>query len=408
MVQLLRPGPHGMSLPSREELEVRVKELLRTLQTTSNWFESKMAINNLLGSSSFTLGAVAGMTRSLVVSAHDLACLANTLALAEYYDLSHSPSLWRRIQSRMMFTSSAGAAFLVGNLAAAGWSMQQMTAMASNAHKERQALFDLLADVFGNPSPFFDQLKSDMSETYQAFMGHLGSHSLSGNFKAGELFGELLLNVLLIADGITAAAKLISAAPRLLQNLARLKRLVQRMPGSGVKAAEEVVAGVAEAKTPSQMVKKPPAEVKPVAETGANGGGKVLGELTGTPTRIPAAADASEIRSLTRENQSAEILANGGFKVEQNPTVVGPKNPDYRINGEVFDNYAPASSSVRNIASNIEEKVIAGQTNNVVVNLADSSATPAALRAQLTNYPVSGLKQVIIIDKSGSFTIIKF
>jgi filamentous hemagglutinin len=165
--------------------------------------------------------------------------------------------------------------------------------------------------------------------------------------------------------------------------------------------------GVSAAKT---AVEK--ATVTALEKTGAsvvgNSGGKVLGELTGTPTRIPAAADASEIRSLTRENQSAEILANGGFKVEQNPTVTGPKNPDYRINGEVFDNYAPASSSVRNIASNIEEKVIAGQTNNVVVNLADSSTTLAALQAQLTNYPVSGLKQVIIIDKSGSFTVIKF
>jgi filamentous hemagglutinin len=142
-------------------------------------------------------------------------------------------------------------------------------------------------------------------------------------------------------------------------------------------------------------------------DNGANSAGKSPGQLTGTPTRIPATADASEIRSLTRENQSAEILANNGFKVEQNPSVIGPKNPDYRINGDVFDNYAPASGNVRNIASNIEEKVIAGQTNNVVVNLSDSSATPIALREQLKNYPISGLEQVIIIDKSGNFTIVK-
>lgn len=78
------------------------------------------------------------------------------------------------------------------------------------------------------------------------------------------------------------------------------------------------------------------------------------------------------------------------------------------INGEVFDNYAPATTNVRNIASNIEAKVMSGQTNNVVINLADSSVTATALQAQITNYPILGLKQVIIIDKSGNFSLIKW
>jgi filamentous hemagglutinin len=155
--------------------------------------------------------------------------------------------------------------------------------------------------------------------------------------------------------------------------------------GAAIKAAEEAVAAQA---------------------AGAAGKGVTGGELTGTPTRISAAADASEVRSLMRENQSAEILSSNGFKVEQNPVVAGPKNPDYRINGEIFDNYAPTSGSVRNIASNMEEKVISGQTNNIVVNLADSSVAPAALKSQLESYPIPGLNQVIIIDKSGGSLVV--
>lgn len=134
---------------------------------------------------------------------------------------------------------------------------------------------------------------------------------------------------------------------------------------------------------------------------------KIAGELTGTPTRIPNRVDASQRRSLTRENESARILANHGFKVEQNPTVPGSKNPDYRINGEVFDNYAPVSNYARNIASNIEGKIISEQTRNVVVNLADSHVTPAALQEQLAKYPISGLEQVIIVDRSGKLTFIR-
>lgn len=113
-------------------------------------------------------------------------------------------------------------------------------------------------------------------------------------------------------------------------------------------------------------------------------------------------------RSLIRENESAELLAQNGFKVEQNPVIAGPKEPDYRINGEIFDNYAPSTSNARNIASEIARKITNGQTERVVVNLADSSVSPAALEAQLTAYAIPGLKQAIIIDRSGGFKIIKF
>ncbi|MBV8572527.1 MAG: hypothetical protein JO319_18055, partial [Acidobacteriaceae bacterium] len=41
------------------------------------------------------------------------------------------------------------------------------------------------------------------------------------------------------------------------------------------------------------------------------------------------------------ENQSADILADAGHKVEQNPKLPGPKNPDYHIEGQMFNCYAP-------------------------------------------------------------------
>lgn len=132
------------------------------------------------------------------------------------------------------------------------------------------------------------------------------------------------------------------------------------------------------------------------------------GSLSGMPTNIGALDDAVTTRSLIRENGSAVKLSENGYTVEQNPVIDGTaKKPDYRINGEVFDNYAPETASVRNMAGVIEGKVNSGQANNVVVNLAGSTATPAALRAQLINYPVPGLKQVIVIDQSGGITVIK-
>lgn len=134
---------------------------------------------------------------------------------------------------------------------------------------------------------------------------------------------------------------------------------------------------------------------------------EATGSLSGKPTQIPPLSDEVTTRSLIRENQSAVTLANKGYDVVQNPEVLGPKNPDYTINGQVFDNYAPATGNVRNIATTISNKVSSGQASNIVVNLADSSASPAAIEAQINSYPIPGLGKVIVIDKLGNITIIK-
>ncbi|GGU66655.1 hypothetical protein [Lentzea flava] len=122
----------------------------------------------------------------------------------------------------------------------------------------------------------------------------------------------------------------------------------------------------------------------------------------GHPTRIPDRESPENKRALELENESATTLAKAGYKVEQNPSVPGDKNPDYRIEGEVFDNVAPTTSNPRNVADRIQRKVDAGQTERVVVNLADSNVSVDAMRAQLRDWPIEGLKEVIVIDKNGN------
>jgi hypothetical protein len=119
---------------------------------------------------------------------------------------------------------------------------------------------------------------------------------------------------------------------------------------------------------------------------------------SGTPTIInPNDRDPNNIRSLTRENESAVTLAEAGYKVEQNPQVDGPKNPDYKIEGRTFDCYAPSSSNPRNIASNIEGKVDSGQTDRIVLNLDRNEVNLSDLKQQLADYPISGLKEIIVV-----------
>ncbi|HEX5749903.1 MAG TPA: hypothetical protein VFZ09_26970 [Archangium sp.] len=131
------------------------------------------------------------------------------------------------------------------------------------------------------------------------------------------------------------------------------------------------------------------------------GGGAPLkqGSLSGRPSRPGPKADDETRRGITRENESARVLADNGYHVDQNPTPRrNGKEPDYKIDGEYADCMAPSTSSARNIAGRIKkEKVERGQADRIILNLDDSTVTIDAMKKQLLDWPIPGLKQVIAI-----------
>ncbi len=52
---------------------------------------------------------------------------------------------------------------------------------------------------------------------------------------------------------------------------------------------------------------------------------------------------------------------------------------------------------MRNIWSTIREKDGAGQADRIVLNLDDSGASLDALRSQFRDWPIDGLKEVLIV-----------
>ena len=103
-------------------------------------------------------------------------------------------------------------------------------------------------------------------------------------------------------------------------------------------------------------------------------------------------------RCRGRGAESASILAQAGYRVEQNPVIAGTsREPDYLIEGRIFDCYAPTSSKPRFIASTLEGKIEKGQAQRFILNLEDSNVDINVLRQQFTQYPVPGLKEIIII-----------
>ncbi|MER7166040.1 hypothetical protein ABT336_08195 [Micromonospora sp. NPDC000207] len=117
------------------------------------------------------------------------------------------------------------------------------------------------------------------------------------------------------------------------------------------------------------------------------------------------------------ENECADTVADNGYRVHQNPTrqEVGTsrertgdsgspdKDPDYLIEGHVFDCYSPqATTSARNIWAQVQEKIDDGQTQRVTLNLTDWRGDPTALHRQFDSWPIDGLKELVAVRGDGT------
>lgn len=126
----------------------------------------------------------------------------------------------------------------------------------------------------------------------------------------------------------------------------------------------------------------------------------------GKRTEILDQMDIETKTSLMRENEGADILAQKGFKVEQNPVVSGTsRKPDFKIEGEIFDCYSPfnKNKSVRGIWNEMVDKVVTKkQTERIFLNLKYWEGNIADLQQQLSSYPIEGLKEVMILDKANN------
>jgi SPP1 gp7 family putative phage head morphogenesis protein len=131
-------------------------------------------------------------------------------------------------------------------------------------------------------------------------------------------------------------------------------------------------------------------------------GPNIVEARPGEPTPIGRNDDDATQRGIRRENESAQVLAANGYNVLQNPVVAGPKKPDYLINGEVYDHYAPSTDNARRIWERVKEKVEEGQAPNIVIGLQDSGADEEALRRQFADWPIEGLDNVLIVRPNGT------
>jgi hypothetical protein len=129
-----------------------------------------------------------------------------------------------------------------------------------------------------------------------------------------------------------------------------------------------------------------------------------IGNLTGPRAPIRENDNAETRRGRMRENETADIVWLNGHNVErlhQRSNAESVKQPDYRIDDEIFDAFAPTTSRARNVWSYAQKKVARGQSENVVINLSDSQATLEEIISQFRVFPIPGLKRLWVIDQNG-------
>lgn len=149
-------------------------------------------------------------------------------------------------------------------------------------------------------------------------------------------------------------------------------------------------------------------------ETGADWPTEPSGEAhpenkpRGRPETWTEDDDQETKRARRLENDAAVTLAQAGYDVEQleqRPSEPGRKNPDYEIEGKVFDCVSPTTPRARNVWSRIkEEKVDSGQADRIIINIdsPDAQVTVDDLRRQFQEYPMPGLKEVKVIGPGGA------
>jgi hypothetical protein len=123
----------------------------------------------------------------------------------------------------------------------------------------------------------------------------------------------------------------------------------------------------------------------------------------GPKTKISKNDNSETVRGLTRENESADTLAKKGYDVEQNPKVEGTKEPDYAIEGKIFDCYAPMpQTNPRNVWDVVFKKIDKKQTDRIVMNLSDWEGKTDDLIKQFKEWEIPELKEIIVIEKNGN------
>jgi hypothetical protein len=147
-------------------------------------------VSRLLGQYSFGLGVVYGIGESVVSSVVELVQLVKTFLLADMYDRAHQPVLSAALNPIAPFQR------LMAEV-----SMRAFSGQLEEAHRERDALIDELRYAMTHIGEVLGHVKEGYVAKWNQFETLAQDRTLSSQFQAGRIFGEVLIEVVSIIGG---------------------------------------------------------------------------------------------------------------------------------------------------------------------------------------------------------------
>ncbi|MEU4692466.1 hypothetical protein [Actinoplanes sp. NPDC023714] len=114
--------------------------------------------------------------------------------------------------------------------------------------------------------------------------------------------------------------------------------------------------------------------------------------------RTPAHPTAEDNRGLRRENESADLIAQHGYDIQQNPEgKTNGKHPDYKIEGIYFDCYAPTTDDLDQIRKTLSRKTRT-QAEHLILYMDDTPRSLADVADILRRKPIAKLEEILVIQ----------
>ncbi len=228
-------------------------ELLGQLRQLTESVDLEKLIQRLLGPQCFTLGVVYGVGENFVVSVLDLMGMFKTLLMAELYDSTRRNPGWT------VWQPGGVAKYLTAQML-----NEYFGEEIHQAAEERDALWAEIKRVFENPGDFFGGMRDQYVKKFNRLLALSADPSPESQFQAGRVFGDLLMDVLVVIGAGAAVAKVASKVPRLLKLAGKLKGKVALRRAVG--AGEAEVAASRGGPPPKKVARPSPArEPKPTA-----------------------------------------------------------------------------------------------------------------------------------------------
>ena len=275
-----------------------LNDAIASFRRSESWAKLQPIVFQVVGHQSFGLGVVYGIGENVIGSVVELGQLAKTFLLADLYDRAHQSSL-----------SAAFGPFAAIQRLMAEVAMRTFGSELEAARIERDELIAEVRHAITNLGEVAGAIKDSYVAKWNRFETLSSQRTLSSQFEAGRIFGEVLLEVVSLIAGGAAIARTAAKLPRLAR-LARLRIPAKSAPrgtAAGTAAAEKPMTP-SQARGPQAPVAEPPSPKAPPKSTAAALAGS---EFNGVKAARVRPGSDTKVAVVGRNMEAVEKYAKG-------------------------------------------------------------------------------------------------